>query len=286
MSEIYKHYGLDSNTQAFVGHALALHLDDSYLERPAIETVEKVKLYAYSLERYGKSPYLYPIYGLGGLPEGFSRLCAIHGGTFMLNTPIQELLFDDRGKAWGLKCTDPEDNKLKCAKAPMIIGDPSYFSADKLTPTGKVIRSICFLDHPVEHTKDSESCQIIIPAKQVEGKNNDIYICVVSAAHCVAAKGKWIAIVSTEVETDDPLAEIKVATDLLGPVLERFDDCVDRQAPVADGTTDGCYISQSYDATSHFETVANDVLDMHVRVFGGELDMTISADSTDADENQ
>ena len=29
----------------------ALHLDDSYLERPALETVEKVKLYAYSLER-------------------------------------------------------------------------------------------------------------------------------------------------------------------------------------------------------------------------------------------
>lgn len=30
-------------------------------------------------------PFIYPIYGLGGLPEGFSRLCAIHGGTFILN---------------------------------------------------------------------------------------------------------------------------------------------------------------------------------------------------------
>ena len=29
---------------------------------------------------YGKSPYIYPLYGLGGLPEGFSRLCAINGG--------------------------------------------------------------------------------------------------------------------------------------------------------------------------------------------------------------
>ena len=44
-----------------------------------------MQLYAYSMERYGNSPYIYPIYGLGGLPEGFSRLCAIHGGTFMLN---------------------------------------------------------------------------------------------------------------------------------------------------------------------------------------------------------
>src|SRR5690554_4945544 len=47
--------------------------------------VEAIQLYAYSLERYGRSPYIYPVYGLGGLPEGFSRLCAINGGTFMLN---------------------------------------------------------------------------------------------------------------------------------------------------------------------------------------------------------
>lgn len=44
-----------------------------------------------SLERYGKSPYIYPVYGLGGLPEGFSRLCAIHGGTFMLQCPVEEV---------------------------------------------------------------------------------------------------------------------------------------------------------------------------------------------------
>jgi len=46
----------------------------------------KMQLYLNSTGRYGESPFLYPIYGLGGLPEAFSRLCAIHGGTYMLNT--------------------------------------------------------------------------------------------------------------------------------------------------------------------------------------------------------
>jgi Rab GDP dissociation inhibitor len=64
---------------------MALETSDDYLDRPANVPCEAIQLYAYSLERYGKSPYIYPIYGLGGLPEGFSRLCAIHGGTFMLN---------------------------------------------------------------------------------------------------------------------------------------------------------------------------------------------------------
>jgi hypothetical protein len=40
-----------------------------------------------SMQRFEacKSPYIYPLYGLGGLPEGFSRMCAINNGVFMLN---------------------------------------------------------------------------------------------------------------------------------------------------------------------------------------------------------
>ena len=41
-----------------------------------------------SMGRYGNSPFIYPIYGLGGIPEGFSRISAVNGGTFMLNTDI------------------------------------------------------------------------------------------------------------------------------------------------------------------------------------------------------
>lgn len=60
-----------------------------------MSTVEKMQLYINSSGRYGDSPFLYPVYGLGGLPEAFSRLCAIHGGTYMLNTNADEITFDD-----------------------------------------------------------------------------------------------------------------------------------------------------------------------------------------------
>lgn len=55
-------------------------------------------------------------------------------------------------------------------------------------------------------------------------------------------------------------------------------------APIADGTGDKCFISKSYDATSHFETAANDVLSLYERITGEQLDMTISADSTQEEE--
>jgi len=38
---------------------------------------------------------------LGGIPEGFSRMCAVHGGTFMLNTDIQKIIFEN-GKVTGV----------------------------------------------------------------------------------------------------------------------------------------------------------------------------------------
>ena len=103
MSEVYTKFGLDENTSDFVGHALALHRDDTYLGIPCGLTLKKIKLYSDSLARYGKSPYLYPLYGLGELPQGFARLSAIYGGTYMLDKPIDEIVFDENGKVTGVR---------------------------------------------------------------------------------------------------------------------------------------------------------------------------------------
>ena len=60
MGELYDAFGLAAYTRTFCGHAMALHLNDDYLDRPATETIELIKLYVYSTLRYGKSPYIYP----------------------------------------------------------------------------------------------------------------------------------------------------------------------------------------------------------------------------------
>ncbi len=49
----------------------------------------------------------------------------------------------------------------------------------------------------------------------------DIYVCMISYAHNVAAQGKYIAIVSTTVETSDPEAEIEPALELLEPIDQK-----------------------------------------------------------------
>lgn len=93
---------MDENTADFTGHALALWRDDQYKQQLYPTTVERIRLYSDSLARYGKSPYLYPLYGLGELPQGFARLSAIYGGTYMLDKPVEEIIYED-GKVVGVK---------------------------------------------------------------------------------------------------------------------------------------------------------------------------------------
>ena len=173
MREVYDKFGLEAGTKDFAGHAMALYQTDAYLDVKggAPEAIERLKLYGNSVARYGKSPYIYPLYGLGELPQGFARLSAIYGGTYMLNTNVDELVYEG-DKAVGIKATmtgiEPEMKFETRAKT--ILGDPSYFP-DKVRVVGHVLRAICILKHPLANTSDSDSCQIIIPQSQVGRKN-------------------------------------------------------------------------------------------------------------------
>jgi len=274
MGDVYKKYNLADQTIDFLGHAVALYTNDSYIPKPAYASIEKMQLYLESTGRYGDSPFLYPIYGLGGLPEAFSRLCAIHGGTYMLNTPVDEILFGADGKVTGIKSGE------QTASAPLVICDPSYCASDRVKSIGKVIRAICLMDHPIPNTKDVQSVQIILPARQMN-RTNDIYISMVSYSHLICKKGMYVAIVSTTVETETPEQEIQPAIGLLGPVLEMFVKTSDLYEPLANGAENNLWITSSYDATSHFESASIDVLHMYEAIVGEKLDLNIEPDEED-----
>lgn len=146
--DLFSHFDLGLDAMEFTGHAIALHSGDrsatpahnrrsgdpqawtallsftvswwthSYLDQPYLETVNRIKLYSESLSRHSASPYIYPVYGMGELPQGFtrshlhsphsrhcweqrassapvcSRLNAEYGGTFLLNRAVNEIVMD------------------------------------------------------------------------------------------------------------------------------------------------------------------------------------------------
>lgn len=139
-----QYWQLGPQTVDLAMHAIALYQDKSYLTHPASELVRRMQLYRDSLLVGGgpnepqPSPFLYPVYGMGELPQAFSRLSSVFGGTFLLERPVDEVLYDEGGGACGVRCGDEK------AMARCVIGDPSYFPA-KVKASYHIVRVIAIM---------------------------------------------------------------------------------------------------------------------------------------------
>lgn len=94
----------------------------------------------------------------------------------------------------------------------------------------------------------------------------------VSSVHSISKKDYYVAIVSTTVESNNPEQEVEVAMNMLGKVKEKFVTISERYVPTGK-STDGLFISDSFDATSHFENETENVLRLYTEITGKQLDL-------------
>jgi len=85
----------------------------------------------------------------------------------------------------------------------------------------------------------------------------------VSSVHCISKKDYYVAIVSTTVETNNPEQEVEVALNMVGKIKEKFITISERYIVPPNKSNDGLFISESFDATSHFENETENVLRLY-----------------------
>ncbi|XP_066527632.1 rab GDP dissociation inhibitor beta isoform X2 [Hoplias malabaricus] len=260
--DMFRHFDLGTDVVEIIGHALALQSCDDYMDQPCLQTINRIKLYSDSLARYDHSPFLYPLYGLRELPQGFSRLSSQNGCTYLQNRQVDEIITEN-SRVVGVKT---HGEVFRCKQ---LLCDPSY-APGRVRKVGRVIRVICLLNHPIRNTHDAKSCHIIIPHTQIHRKS-DIYVCMLSYGHNMAPEGKYIAVVSTNVETDSPEKEVQSALALLEPIMQKFISVTDLMVPTDDGRRSQIFVSRSYDATTHSETECDDIKDLFRRMTGAEF---------------
>jgi len=290
MKEIFAYWKCDENTITFTGHCIALYTNDAYLDnvKETVRCLNRIKMYAHSLMKYQKSPYIYPIYGLGGLPEGFSRLAAVHGGTYMLRFPVDKVVYGEDGKVTGV---NSKGNFAKLKKGGVLIGDPSYFmdtlntKEPKIKKSGKVARWICILGAmpAALNKKDCESAQVIIPGRRIH-RPSDIYISIMSHNLAVTPKGRYVATISSNVYTQKPKQELAIAYKMLGPVIKDFFITSDTYFPQNDHRKDKVFITSSMDATTHFESATREVQLIYKLVTGKAVDLTAKPEDVNKED--
>jgi len=280
--EMFDYFKITNQCVEFIGHCVCLYPTDSYLnwkqedKTKLIDCIKRMQLYINSVNLYPEtsSPYLYPMWGLGGLSEGFARLGAVHGGCFMLRKNATEILYNDKGQVTGVKSSDGEEAHCK-----QIICDPSYLAGtDKVKQSGFIARSIMIIDNLLPGTtKGDTSAQVIFPITQTK-HTCDIYLTMIGKDLECASQGRYVAVCSTKVASEKDLAPLKVVRDFITEggvtILEEFQTVRPTYIGVNQKAGDNIYICSSPDHTTHFQNAARQVSNLYHAMTSTPLDLT------------
>ncbi|NXY21181.1 RAE2 geranylgeranyltransferase, partial [Atrichornis clamosus] len=153
---------LTPSLQHFILHSIAMV---SETECSTLEGLQATKKFLQCLGRYGNTPFLFPLYGQGEIPQCFCRLCAVFGGIYCLRHAVQCLVLD---RASG-RCKAIVDHFGQRISANYFIVEDSYLSESTCTNVcyRQISRAVLITDQSVLNT-DSEQQVSILTVPPVE----------------------------------------------------------------------------------------------------------------------
>lgn len=126
--EFLKHKKLTKNLMHYVLYAIAMGDERTR----CMDGVKNVERFLSSLGRFGNTPFLFPMYGNGEIPQCFCRLCAVFGGIYCLSSPTQELQFSNENGKKAFSTIDYEGHEITATNivlGPQTIGTEIFLEA-------------------------------------------------------------------------------------------------------------------------------------------------------------
>uniref|UniRef100_A0AAQ5ZSE4 Rab proteins geranylgeranyltransferase component A n=1 Tax=Amphiprion ocellaris TaxID=80972 RepID=A0AAQ5ZSE4_AMPOC len=121
--EFLRNQQLGDNLQHLLLHSIAMVTEDT----PTEEGLASTRHFLRCLGRYGNTPFLFPVYGLGEIPQCFCRMCAVFGGIYCLRHSLLCLLLDmssNRCKA----VIDSRGHRISCSH---VVLEDGYVLANR-----------------------------------------------------------------------------------------------------------------------------------------------------------
>ncbi|XP_061265535.1 rab proteins geranylgeranyltransferase component A 1 isoform X3 [Bos javanicus] len=161
-SEYLKTQKLTPNLQYFVLHSMAM---TSETGSSTIDGLKATKNFLHSLGRYGNTPFLFPLYGQGELPQCFCRMCAVFGGIYCLRHSVQCLVVDKESG----KCKAIIDQYGQRIISKHFLVEDSYLSENTCAHVQyrQISRAILITDRSVLKTDSDQQISILtVPAEE------------------------------------------------------------------------------------------------------------------------
>ncbi|XP_043243163.1 rab proteins geranylgeranyltransferase component A 2-like isoform X1 [Amphibalanus amphitrite] len=152
-SEFLKSRRLTHNLTHHVTHAIAMVSP----ETPTLEALRSTQKFLLSLGRYGNTPFLWPMYGSGEIPQCFCRLCAVFGGVYHLSRGVDAVTVDEDGALTGVVS---DGQRFTCRR---LVLEDAYRPETAEGGEG-VSRAVIITDGPLYPPADDQVLLIRLPA--------------------------------------------------------------------------------------------------------------------------
>ncbi|KAM5237592.1 rab proteins geranylgeranyltransferase component A 2 [Ctenodactylus gundi] len=156
-SEYLKTKKLTPNLQHFILHSIAMTSESSCT---TLDGLKATKTFLQCLGRFGNTPFLFPLYGQGEIPQCFCRMCAVFGGIYCLRHKIQCLIIDkDSGR-----CKAVIDHFGQRINAKYFIVEDSYLCKETCSDVQykQISRAILITDQSILKADSDQHISILI----------------------------------------------------------------------------------------------------------------------------
>lgn len=146
---------LTPNLQHFIVHSIAM-TGPSCL---TLDGLKATKHFLQCLGRYGNTPFLFPLYGQGEIPQCFCRMCAVFGGIYCLRHRVQCLVVDRESG----RCEAVIDHFGQRIRAKYFIVEDSYLSEDTCADVQykQISRAVLITDQSVLKADSDQQISVL-----------------------------------------------------------------------------------------------------------------------------
>ena len=255
ISKYLEEKGLKSNLNEFIVNSIAMVEPTETVN----EACKKIKRFMIATERYGRSPFLFPLYGCGEFPQSFCRLSAVFGGIYCLNTNIDEVVINSSSskqecdsKTTSRSTEQPSANNFDVkfsngehqVKCDLLVIDQKNAIELKLTKPPPInehlSRAIVITTKRIVQSENNEDFVSLLRIPPSEGKSaNVVYLLEFNSSALVCPKDLNIVYLWTKASTAKPEEDLREIVDRIFKSAN-CSDCIAWkfffQQPIADPT--------------------------------------------------
>ncbi|KAG9265488.1 rab proteins geranylgeranyltransferase component A 1 [Astyanax mexicanus] len=146
---------LTENLQHFVFSSIAMVDQETLTE----EGLRATQHFLRCLGRYGNTPFLFPLYGLGEIPQCFCRMCAVFGGIYCLRHSVQCLVVDkESGKCKAV--IDTHGQRISCSH--LVVEDGYIRDEQRTRSVNRLIsRAVIITDRSILPSESDQQISLV-----------------------------------------------------------------------------------------------------------------------------